>query len=195
MSIDPTRLLVLGATRQEQPATGYAIMRELIGWGVQDWASVNPGSIYGALRTLDKEGLIVQDADGTPKSGRAHKNSTKYRLTTAGEAAFIDLLRSALWEVDPYQTAPFMAALCFLVELSRDEVAAAIEERSARLESQLRQFEFDEKQTRLDDTKPPHSIEFVKLAAARLNGELTYTRALHERISSGSYDFAGRAAS
>lgn len=67
MSIDPTRLLVLGATRQEQPATGYAIMRELIGWGVQDWASVNPGSIYGALRGLDKEGLIVQDADG-PRS-------------------------------------------------------------------------------------------------------------------------------
>ncbi|WP_261554347.1 hypothetical protein [Frankia tisae] len=28
MSVDPTRLLVLGAARQEQPATGYAIMRE-----------------------------------------------------------------------------------------------------------------------------------------------------------------------
>ena len=194
MSIDPTRLLVLGATRQEQPATGYAIMHELIGWGVQDWASVNPGSIYGALRTLNKEGFLVQGADGAAKSERAHKNSTKYRLTTEGEAAFTSLLRSALWEVDPYQTAPFMAALCFLVELSRDEVAAAIGERSARLESQLRQFEFDEKQTRLDSTKPPHSVEFVKLAAARLRGELTYTRALHERISTGAYAFADEAA-
>jgi DNA-binding PadR family transcriptional regulator len=190
MSIDPTRLLVLGATRQEQPATGYAIMRELIGWGVQDWASVNPGSIYGALRALDKEGLLIQDVNGAPKSGRAHKNSIKYRLTTEGEVSFINLLRSALWEVDPYQTAPFMAALCFLVELSRDEVVAGIEERSVRLESQLRQFEFDEKQTRLDDTKPPHSVEFVKLAAARLHGELSYSRALHERISGGSYAFA-----
>jgi DNA-binding PadR family transcriptional regulator len=195
MSIDPTRLLVLGATRQEQPASGYAIMRELIGWGVQDWASVNPGSIYGALRALDKEGLLIQDADEAPKSGRAYKNSTKYRLTTEGEAAFTGLLRSALREVDPYQTAPFMAALCFLVQLSRDEVATAIGERSARLENQLRQFEFDEKQKRLDDSKPPHSVEFVKLAAARLQGELTYTRALRERISAGDYAFTDEAPS
>lgn len=87
-----------------------------------------------------------------------------------------------------------MAALCFLVQLSRDEVTAAIKERSARLESHLRQFEFDEKQTRLDETKPPHSVEFVKLAAARLHGELTYTNTLHERISTGAYAFTDEVA-
>lgn len=194
MSVDPTRLLVLGATRQEQPATGYAIMRELTGWGVQDWASVNPGSIYGALRALVKDGLVVEGAEAAEpggKRGRAHKDSVKFRLTDEGQAAFTELLRSALWEVDPYKTAPFMAALCFLVNLTRTEVTAAVEERAGRLESQLRQFEFDEKQTLASETKPPHSVEFVKLAAARLEGELGFTRALLDRIRTGSYTFAG----
>lgn len=191
MTVDPTRLLVLGATRQEQPATGYAIMRELTGWGVQDWASVNPGSIYGALRALVKDGLVAEGTEPGGKRGRAHKDSVKFRLTDEGHAAFTELLRSALWEVDPYKTAPFMAALCFLVDLGRDEVTAAVEERTTRLESQLRQFEFDEKQTVSSDTRPPHSVEFVKLAAARLQGELGFTRALLDRISTGSYTFAG----
>ncbi len=193
MSVDATRLLVLGATRQEQPATGYAVMRELTtSWGVQDWASVNPGSIYGALRTLVRDGLVVEGSDPGPTTGRSHKNSTKYRLTAEGESAFMDLLRGALWEVSPYSAAPFMAALCFLVELSREEVGAAIEERIARLESQLRQFEFDERQKLLDTgTKPPHSVEFVKLAAGRLQGELAFTQTLLERIRAGSYVFAG----
>ncbi|MEU4237601.1 PadR family transcriptional regulator [Actinoplanes sp. NPDC026619] len=191
MSVDPTRLLVLGATRQEQPATGYAIMRELTSWGVQDWASVNPGSIYGALRALVKDGLVVEGAEPAAKSGRAHKDSIKFRLTEEGESAFTNLLRGALWEVDPYRTAPFMAALCFLVDLGRDEVIAAVGERTARLESQLRQFQFDEMQTVDSPTKPPHSVEFVKLAAARLQGELTFTRELLERIRTGSYVFPG----
>jgi DNA-binding PadR family transcriptional regulator len=197
MSVDPTRLLVLGATRQEEPASGYAIMRELTGWGVQDWASVNPGSIYGALRALVKDGFVVEAAAGaenTPpggKRGRTHKDSVKFGLSDEGQAAFTELLRSALWEVDPYKAAPFMAALCFLVELSRAEVTAAVEERINRLESQLRQFEFDEKETLASAKRPPHSVEFVQLAAARLQGELDFTRALLNRIRTGSYTFAG----
>ena len=190
MGVDSTRLLVLGATRQEQPATGYAIMRELTGWGVQDWASVNPGSIYGALRALVKDGLAVEGAEGPAKSGRAHKDSKKFRLTDEGDAAFTELLRSALWEVDPYRAAPFMTALCFLVDLSRAEVIAAVEQRITRLQSQLHQFAFDEQQTRDSATKPAHSVEFVKLAADRLRGELAFTQALLERISTGSYTFA-----
>ena len=191
MSVDPTRLLVLGATRQEQLATGYAIMRELTSWGVQDWASVNPGSIYGALRALVKDGLVVEDTSPVAKIGKSHKNSTKYRLTIEGESAFAELLRSALWEVSSYNAAPFMAALCFLVALTRDEVTAAVEERTTRLESNLRQLEFDEKQVRTEaSTKPPHSVEFMKLAADRLRGELTFTHGLLERVRTGSYRFA-----
>ncbi len=192
MSADATRLLVLGATRQEGSATGYAIMRELISWGVEDWASVNPGSIYGALRALAKEGLLVEDSEPPAAGGRSRRNSKRYRLTDEGSSAFTDLLRRALWEVDPYQGTPFLAALCFLVDLTRDEVLAAIEERITRLDSLQRQLSFDEKQTVLDTAKrPPHSVEFVRLATARLDGERTFTGTLLDRIRNGAYTFAG----
>src|ERR1051325_7042474 len=75
MGVDPTRLLVLGATRLQQPATGYAIMRLLSGWGVQDWASVHPGSVYGALRSLVKDGLAAEEPGPGGKRGRNQTDS------------------------------------------------------------------------------------------------------------------------
>lgn len=198
MSVDPTRLLVLGVTRQEQPATGYAIMRELSGWGVADWASVNPGSIYGAVRALVKDGLVVEDPDPAATHGniRVRKGSTKYRLTDHGESAFTDMLRRALSEVSTYRATTFMAALCFLVDLPRDVAATAIEQRNAHLESALRQLGLEEEQKFVKSpASPPHAVEFVRLAAGRLHGELAFTRSLLERIEAGSYDFSGEAAS
>ena len=53
-----TRLLVLGAVRIFQPAHGYLVRRELVTWHVDDWANLNPGSIYNALRTLARDGLL-----------------------------------------------------------------------------------------------------------------------------------------
>src|SRR6187402_1368772 len=191
MAIDATRLLVLGATRQEQPATGYAIMRELTSWGVQEWASVNPGTIYGALRSLVVDGLAIEVTGGAAAKGGSHKNSTKYRVTPEGEAAFADLLHTSLWEVSPYRAAPFMAALCFLVELPRKEVSAAIEQRIGGLEASLEQLKADELDIPGSDTKPLHSVEFARLAAARLQGELDFTRSLLERVNGGSYHFLG----
>jgi hypothetical protein len=96
MSVDPTRLLVLGATRQEQPATGYAIMRELTSWGVQEWASVNPGSIYGALRALVKDGFVTEVTDPVAKGGRGHRDSTRFRLTAGLVLTLVVLARTQL---------------------------------------------------------------------------------------------------
>jgi DNA-binding PadR family transcriptional regulator len=66
----------------------------LTSWGVQDWASVNPGSIYGALRALVEDGLLVQDTEQSSTADRSHKNSSKFRLTSEGESAFTALLRA-----------------------------------------------------------------------------------------------------
>ena len=57
-----TRLLVLGAIRIMQPVHGYEVRRELISWRLEESANVKPGSIYGAIRTLEKDGLIAVHA-------------------------------------------------------------------------------------------------------------------------------------
>jgi hypothetical protein len=47
-----TRLLVLGAVRILEPVHGCFVRRELLTWRVEQWATINAGSIYNALGTL-----------------------------------------------------------------------------------------------------------------------------------------------
>ena len=44
-----TRLLVLGVVRMFGRAHGYQVRRELLTWSADEWANVQPGSIYHAL--------------------------------------------------------------------------------------------------------------------------------------------------
>ena len=55
-----TRLLVLGCVRIFQPVHGYFLRRELVSWEVDRWAHVHPGSIYNALKSLTKAGLLEE---------------------------------------------------------------------------------------------------------------------------------------
>ena len=55
-----TRLLVLGCVRIFQPVHGYFLRRELVSWEVDQWAHVHPGSIYNALKSLTRSGLLEE---------------------------------------------------------------------------------------------------------------------------------------
>ena len=58
VAMSTTRLVVLGAIRQFQPVHGYFLRRELMSWHVDEWAKIQPGSIYNALRTLEADHYI-----------------------------------------------------------------------------------------------------------------------------------------
>ena len=64
-----TRALLLGVVSLFEPANGYQLRRELLSWGVEDWAHIKPGSIYSMLTTFAKQGFIerydVSDGDRT----------------------------------------------------------------------------------------------------------------------------------
>lgn len=80
-----TKLLVLGVARMFQPVHGYVVRRELLTWNVDLWANIKPGSIYGALRTLTKEGCL-EEVGTESEVGRPAR--TTYRVTDDGEARF-----------------------------------------------------------------------------------------------------------
>ncbi|WUI02313.1 PadR family transcriptional regulator [Spirillospora sp. NBC_00431] len=121
-----TRLLVLGGVRRFGRAHGYEVRRELISWGSDEWAHVNPGSIYHALRQLAKEGMLrahdVEESDAGPPH-------TDYELTDAGRAEFLRLLRCALATVDVRHPEMLTAGLGFLTELPRAEAVRLLRER------------------------------------------------------------------
>ncbi|TDD23443.1 PadR family transcriptional regulator [Kribbella turkmenica] len=180
-----TRLLLLGVVRIFQPAYGYQLRRELLTWNVQDWANINPGSIYTGLRTLAKHGYL-QELDEGDRPGR-----TSYKLTTDGETEYFSLLRQMLWNVDGFRPDRMMVTLSFLWSLQRDEVLAALEARIAQLEQRQKAEPFAERQVLEDPGTPNHIIEMFRITAARDRGELEWTRSFRERVQAGDYSFGG----
>lgn len=182
-----TRLLVLGAVRIFQPVHGYLVRRELLTWDVEQWAHLNPGSIYHALRTLARDGLLEEVATGA-EGGRPAR--TSYRLTRDGEAEFTELLRRAFWQLDVYRPDTLLAGLCFAFWLRRDEITAALENRVKLLDVAIEAGRFEAASMR-DYPEKQHVPELYAVTEARLAGEREWARDLAVRIQAGAYRFVG----
>lgn len=188
MARTSTRLLVLGAVREAGAVHGYDLRRELLSWGANEWASVAPGSIYNALNTLVREGLL--EMVGTDRRG-ARPERTTYRLTGEGEKEFRRLLRENLRQSRP-PNHPLLAGLAFLPFLPRDELAAAMRDRADELRSRAAERRADQ-QAILEghparDGVPRHVAESFGLTAALLESEAAWARDLAERLDNGELD-------
>ena len=118
-----TRLLVLGCVRIFQPVHGYFLRRELMSWEVERWAHIHPGSIYNALKTLTRAGLLAEIE--SPSGNRPQR--TTYVITPEGDAEFLALVRTGLLDVDDLHV--FLTAVNMAFALPRDEVVGAIQTR------------------------------------------------------------------
>jgi DNA-binding PadR family transcriptional regulator len=180
-----TRLLVLGVVRLFQPVHGYEVRRELMTWRASEWASVNPGSIYNALKTLTRDGLL--EVVGTDQIGGRPERTT-YQLTVAGEDEFRNLLRGQWWTVSSL-TDPLMAAVSFLSAVSRKEAIAALEHRVTQIQGMARHAEFVIEGH--DGTESPlHVREMMRLMNARSLAEIAWAQQFLARLRAGEYDTA-----
>src|SRR3954452_3795152 len=128
-----TRLLVLGAIRTMQPVHGYVVRRELVSWRLEETTNVKAGSIYGAIRTLVKDGCVaVHERSG----GDERPERTTDVLTGEGEKEFQLMLREAWWKVSAPKE-PLSPARTMPLSLPREELIRALETRIAALEGSL----------------------------------------------------------
>lgn len=184
-----TKLLVLGVVRMFQPVHGYVVRRELLSWNVDEWASVNPGSIYGALRTLAKGGYV---AEAETASEGARPARTTYRSTEDGEVEFFELFRKNLWRVaDGSDIIGLRAALSFMWVVTREEILQAMEHRAHQVEGCLKSQRFSREQIAGIAEKPEHVVELYHLDEAMLRGQLAWIRDFAQRVGDGAYAFAG----
>jgi len=182
-----TRLIVLGAVRQFEPVHGYFLRRELMGWHVNEWANIQPGSIYNALKTLKHDGYIEEAR--TETAGKRPER-TMYRTTTQGVVELMQLLRKILWKVETFDTAPTMALTSFMFLLSRPEVAAALRFRISEIDARIASNGFDIADVGRFSTTPDYVREIFELSSRRLSAEQDWTRKLLERVTAGDYVFA-----
>jgi DNA-binding PadR family transcriptional regulator len=185
-----TRLLVLGAVRIFQPAHGYLVRRELASWQVEEWGNLNPGSVYNALRSLAREGMLVAD-DPTDADSARSAGKVRYRLTGDGETEFQRLLRLGLWELHPYEPQWLLASMSFWWALSRQEVLDALAARRTQLEARVAATGYAVQTIRQTPFKPEHVVEHFLLHVELLRGELVWVDAVTERIKDGGYAFLG----
>lgn len=187
-----TRLLVLGVIRFMQPAHGYHVRRELISWRLESSANVKPGSIYGAMRTLERDGCIAvherHDGEGRP-------DRTTYVLTNEGEKEFQLLLREAWWSVSS-PTEPLIPALCLMTSMPREELVRALGARMGRLEADLDAYAFlratiRDGATGAEGEIPDHVREIIDFVVARVRAELDWARGFQRRVRDGAYRFTG----
>ncbi len=186
-----TRLVVLGAVHQFQPVHGYFLRRELMTWHVDEWANIQPGSIYNALRSLESDGFVEES--GTESDGKRPARTT-YRMTPAGEAEFLRMLRDVLWGVEPFDAKPVMVIASFMYTLTRDEVLAALEHRITEIDATIANNSLQIEDTATSPTTPKYVREIFELSTVRLRGEQQWARDLTERLRAGEYVFAGETA-
>ncbi|WP_084654763.1 PadR family transcriptional regulator [Nocardia altamirensis] len=189
MAVPTTRMLVLYIVRLLQPVHGYDVRRELLSWHADDWANVKPGSVYGALNTLQRDGLIA--VEGVGQEG-ARPERTTYRLTSEGEKEFGEMVRSALFSAEQPKY-PYFAAVALFPAVPRDDVIAALRSRILKFEAEL---VFAEREiARIlagsgdpAESEPYHVADAMGLAVAHTRADLDWSRKTLERIETGELD-------
>lgn len=189
MAQTSTRLLVLGAIRETGPVHGYDLRRELLSWGAEEWANVTPGSVYNALKTLVREGML--EVVGTDRQG-ARPERTTYRITEEGEEDLLRLLRENLWQ-SGLPNHPLLAGLAFLPLFPRDELAKAMRHRADKLRAQATQRRSEARAIAASDDAPlgsipAHVAESFRLTASLLEGEAAWANDLAKRLERGELD-------
>lgn len=191
-NVSSVRLLLLGIIRFLQPVHGYDVRRELQTWRIDDAVSSRPGSVYGALKTMERDGLVA--VSGRSRSGSSPQR-TEYVLTGEGQKEFEVMLRRAWWHVEE-PAEPLAPALALMQAMPRDELIAALGARAAQLESKIEQHRFfrasiQDGATGADGAIPEHVREIADFLVARARAELEWTRSFAKRLRDGAYRFAG----
>src|SRR6478672_1753502 len=115
MASTSTRMLLLGAVQLFEPVNGYQIRRELVSWRVDEWAHINPGSIYSGLETLARAGHLA----GHPLA-EGSRTVTVYTTTEAGREEFQRLFADAVRTHDRGSAQGFTTALSLAPLVTRE---------------------------------------------------------------------------
>lgn len=183
MAATETRLLLLGTVMLFEPVNGYQLRRELLSWQVEDWAHVNPGSIYSGLSTLTKQGNLERHdlVDGT-------RDVAVYTSTSEGRGEFARLWRSAVETVDLLSPLPFHTAMALMPLVGRESVLDALRARLAVMDAKTRQQQCRE---RPPDAVPPHVRALADLWMGMGQNEREWLVDLIGRADRGELELQG----
>lgn len=183
MATTETRLLLLGAVAIFEPVNGYQIRRELVSWGVEDWANIKPGSIYNGLATLAQRGELVRHdlRDGS-------REVAVYELSDEGRAEFARLFEQAVVRVTPTSPLAFQTALSMLPLVTRAEAKRLLRLRLANLDAEAAAYGEKAEHT---EHVPPHVVALMDYWDRVGKVEREWLLRMLFRIEDGGFAFLG----
>ncbi|MFD1413589.1 PadR family transcriptional regulator [Oceanobacillus jeddahense] len=147
-----TRLLVL-CMLDAKPMSGYDIQQALRMTDAERWGGILIGSIYHALKKLEKDGFIT--IDKVEQTG--HRQKFTYRITEEGKEHLKELIREALTASSVQYPSSLYAGISFFEKLPAEEARQALEQQRAALENEYKSVEtgWQEKNAALEGNIPP----------------------------------------
>lgn len=126
---DATRLMILGHLR-ERRAHGYEIQQWMRAQQMDRWSTVLPGSVYHALKRMEREGLV--EAVAEERTGDRLRKV--YAITRDGERALLAIVRRLLARQPHPTRSDFALAVGWLDALPPEEAVRILEANVRRLE-------------------------------------------------------------
>ncbi|MEK8108092.1 PadR family transcriptional regulator [Micromonospora sp. M12] len=166
--------------RWMQPVHGYDVRRELLSWGADKWANVQPGSIYHALRKLTEEGLLR--AVATEQVG-ARPARTTYEVTSVGRTSSRRCCAASGGACPSRWTrSPRRSASCRRCPAPRRRRRR---NRANLLRASVASMRSSSESDWIRNSKPVHVGWMFELWSARAEAELSWCEQIAERIESG----------
>lgn len=127
-----TQLIVLGMI-QMKPMSGYDIQVSLQELNAEMWSGVQVGSIYHALKKLEKDRYIK--IDSISKTGLRQKAT--YRITEKGNAYLKELIVGELTKSSAKFPTDFYSAVTFIDNIPKIEIQTALKNQLEELKGEL----------------------------------------------------------
>lgn len=181
MNMTSVRLMVLGVLDAASTVHGYKIYRQINEWRADTWTSIKPGSIYHALTSLEKKGMVDYAGVKAEKSG---PSAMTYTINDRGRNELRHLIKQALVSYDQEE---FSAGLAWMHLLRREEVIALVKQRLEQYEQTcdfMRALPRDPHASR-----PDMHPEIIDSWTALFDATVTWMRHFLERLKNGQYRF------
>jgi len=132
--------MVLGMLRTK-PMSGYEMQQLMQESQMDSWAGILPGSIYHALKKMDKEGFVkVASVEST-----GHRVKAIYEITDEGEKEYKKLLVDSFCQTSVHYPVQLYTGLSMLNlpnhEADPNAIIAALEEQIQELQKEMKKVE------------------------------------------------------
>lgn len=183
-----TRLVVLGCLMQ-WPMSGYQIKLMLEVSQTEQWAGILPGSVYHALKKLEKEGMVI--LKGTERTGNRLKSI--YEITPKGRDEFARLLRKTWEKPCLHFPSNIYGAISFLNNTQLDEILPLIDQQIEMLKGELEQWNIgEEAKAQFYNRELPDYLKAVfENGRKHIELDIKFLKVLHKKLPEEKIDFDG----